>query len=312
MSANVGAAASLIDPAAWIGKAVTSLLGHLVDSARTDIDSVLNRYLFQTVDTAVPGMRPITSNLTLQRLNFGLVLTTDALVGAVIALSSLRSIFDRTMRSHYTLKIVIPKLMVAIALSHASMMLAQLLIDLNNALGSVAMNLGNPVTTDTVPWSAPIAAPAVARLAATQDLFHALFAIVLVVAVLLLALAYVVRSALLGVLLVCAPLAALCMVLPETRGYGRTWLRLFLVTVFMQAVQLIVLRVAVATGLDHDGGLVETLYGMATLFLMLKVPGALNTASHFETKANTLGHHVGHAVHKAITPAHHAVRAHTS
>jgi hypothetical protein len=82
------------------------------------------------------------------------------------------------------------------------------------------------------------------------------------------------------------------------------------VTVFMQAVQLIVLRVAMTLAFDNQGfGLVQTLYGLATLFLMLKVPGALNTASHLETKSKTLGHHLERAFRHAVhTPARGATR----
>ena len=55
-------------------------------------------------------------------------------------------------------------------------------------------------------------------------------------------------GSLLDILVVLAPLAALCSVLPDTRRYAFTWLRLFMVAVFMQAVQLIILRVATAVG----------------------------------------------------------------
>jgi hypothetical protein len=39
------------------------------------------------------------------------------------------------------------------------------------------------------------------------------------------------------------------------------------------------------------------------LVLLLKVPGALNTASHLETKTKTLGHHLERAVRHAVHPA---------
>jgi hypothetical protein len=62
---------------------------------------------------------------------------------------------------------------------------------------------------------------------------------------------------------------------------------------------------------DNSGfGLVQTFYGLATLLLMLKVPGALNTASHLETKTKTLGHHVERALKHAVhtTASHGAAR----
>ncbi|MFN2582279.1 MAG: hypothetical protein ABR498_06015, partial [Candidatus Dormibacteria bacterium] len=100
----------------------------------------------------------------------------------------------------------------------------------------------------------------------------------------------------------------LCTVLPDTRGYARLWLRLFVVTVFMQAVQLIVLRVAVSAGFAAGGGIAQSLYALATLWIMLKVPGALHSAGHLETKATGLGRHVERSMRRAIAPVHHAVR----
>ncbi len=280
---------------------VMSLLGHFVDHARAEIGDVLNRYLFSTVDTTVPGERALTANPTLQRLNLGCALMTDILVVGVIVVASLRGMFENSVQARYDLRVVMPRLIVAVALAHFSLLFMQLTIDLNNAMGHAAQSLGDQLSVDGMPWSASISAPAVDRLKVTQDVFHGLFAVALVIGVVVLALAYVVRTALLNVLVVTAPLAALLWVLPDTRSHARAWLRLFLVTVFMQAVQLIVLRVAIVEGFDHNGGLAEGLYAMATLYLMLKVPGALNTASHLETKVVTLSHHVEKSFQHLIT-----------
>jgi hypothetical protein len=55
---------------------------------------------------------------------------------------------------------------------------------------------------------------------------------------------------------------------------------------------------------DAGGGLVQSLYALATLFLMLKVPGALNVAAHLETKAETIGHRLERSVHRAVHRGH--------
>jgi hypothetical protein len=57
-------------------------------------------------------------------------------------------------------------------------------------------------------------------------------------------------------------------------------------------------------------GLVQTFYALATLVLLLKVPGALNTASHLETKAKTLSHHVERAIHHAVSGGSHRGGSH--
>ena len=85
-------------------------------------------------------------------------------------------------------------------------------------------------------------------------------------------------------------------------------MRLFSVTVLMQPVQLIVLRVAEVVAVDAGGGLVQSLYALATLFLMLKVPGALNVAAHLETKAETIGHRLERSVRRAVHHTQHTTR----
>jgi hypothetical protein len=184
-----------------------------------------------------------------------------------------------------------------------------MVIDLNNAMGHVAMSLGDAIGSANAPWAAPISPTSVDRLKLSEDLFGGIFDIVLVVALVILALAYVIRTALLNVLVVTAPLAALLLVLPQTRLHATSWMRLLFATVFMQAVQLIVLRVATTTAFDQSGGLISTLYALATLFLMLKVPGALSTAEHLETKAHTGFHHLQKSAEKLIAPHHAKARA---
>jgi hypothetical protein len=289
---------------------LTGALLTFVDGARSDIDRVLQRHLFSTIDTSVPGNRPITANPSLSRLNLGVAVAADALMALVLTFACLRSLLERSFRARYSLKVMLPRLMLAIVLVQFSLPLMQMAVDLDNAMSQMALSLGDNINVDQLPWSPPLSHETVHHLAVTQDLFHAVFAVILVVAVIILVLAYVVRHALLGVLIVIAPLAGLCTTLPETRGYARTWMRIFLVAVFMQPVQLIVLRVATALAFDAESGLVQTLYALATLFLLLKVPGAMNTASHLETKAETLGHHVERSLRRAVHHGHHTT--HTS
>ncbi|MFN2569922.1 MAG: conjugal transfer protein TrbL family protein, partial [Candidatus Dormibacteria bacterium] len=287
------------------------LLGQFLDGARGDITRVLDRYLFSTVDPSGPGGHPLTDNPGLRRLTGGLMVAADTIMTAVVVFASMRSLFEQSTASKYLLKATIPRVLLAVVLIHSSLMLSQLFIDLNNALSHVALSLGDTLKSDNLPWSDSLSAPAISRLRTSQDVFHSLFAVGLVVALVILVLAYVVRAALLNVLIVTAPLAGLCTVLPETRGYARMWTRLFLTTVFMQATQLIVLRVASVTALDHDGSIVQTLYGISTLYIMLKVPGALNTASHWETKAKTMGHSLERSLRRAMNGGHPIHRATT-
>jgi len=291
---------ALRDPLGSFLHLLIGALTHFIDSARADLERVLQRYLFTTVDTTVPGTRAITDTPSLHRLNLSMAVAMDVLVAAVLLFACLRSMFERSLRSRYSLKVMLPRLMFALVLVHFSLPLMQMAIDLDNALSHVALSLGDELHVDQLPWSPVISPAAVQGLSVSQDIFHAVFAVAVVIAVVILVLAYVLRHALLGILIVVAPMAGLCTALPDTRNYARTWLRLFLVTVFMQAVQLVVLRVASTVAVDEGGGIAQSLDALATLYLMLKVPGALNEAAHLETRAETLGRHLEKSMRHAV------------
>jgi hypothetical protein len=91
------------------------------------------------------------------------------------------------------------------------------------------------------------------------------------------------------VLCASAPLAGIAWILPETRAFGRQWLRLLVVALFMQFIQLLVLRTAVALAFARSHGVAGMLYAFAAVYLTLRVPGALNVASHFATSAAGAG-----------------------
>lgn len=125
------------------------------------------------------------------------------------------------------------------------------------------------------------------------DFFKIVVVLALVVAVVILALAYIVRMAVLQVLIAIAPLAALATILPETRGVAHTWARLFGVTLFMQAAQITVLRVATATGLAGGSSLAATLYALATLWVALKVPQVLASAARADGAFSAVSRELG-------------------
>jgi hypothetical protein len=89
------------------------------------------------------------------------------------------------------------------------------------------------------------------------------------------------------VLFILAPLAALLWILPQSQAWGRLWGRLFVGTVFAQAVQVLTLRFGfnLATGLGFNlatgllqlnvAGLLPPLLGIAVLALALKVPSLM-------------------------------------
>jgi hypothetical protein len=308
MQSIPGIVQGLRDPLGTVLQLLTGVLSHLIATARADLDTELARYLFSTVDPTAAGVRPLTANPAVARLNGSLALVADVLVGVVLLYASLRTIFERSVHARYGLQVVIPRVMAALVMVHGSIYFIQMAVDLNNALATIARSLGGTLTTATLPWSGSMSAATVSLIQGSQDVFHAIFALGVVVAVVILVLSYVIRTAMLEVLIVLAPLAALCSVLPDTRHYAFTWLRLFMVAVFMQAVQLIILRVATAVGFGAGSGIAESLFALATLWIVIKVPGTLHAATHVERHAHIAARHVKRSVHRALVPAHHAVR----
>jgi hypothetical protein len=96
---------------------------------------------------------------------------------------------------------------------------------------------------------------------------------------LLLVLQQLMRLALVDALIILAPLAAVCWILPQTNGWGRLWGTLFIGTVFAQAVQVLTLRLGFNLTTDMPpamaSGLIQPLLGIAVLALTLKIPGLM-------------------------------------
>jgi hypothetical protein len=140
-------------------------------------------------------------------------------------------------------------------------------------------------------------------------LFEIVIRLTIAVMLVIVAFTYVVRFALIAILLAVVPLAALCMILPETKLYARSWLRLFLLTVFMQFGQVFVLRFASLFADQMGARPLEALYGVAVLYLLIKVPGLMNASAHLELKAQHVGESV---VKKALKGAMGTARARAS
>ena len=103
--------------------------------------------------------------------------------------------------------------------------------------------------------------------------------LILVVMAILLTIQQLMRLALVDVLFILAPLAAWLWILPQSQAWGRLWGRLFVGTVFAQAVQVLTLHLVfnLATGLPplSAAGLLHPLLGISVLALALKIPSLM-------------------------------------
>ncbi|HEY4844579.1 MAG TPA: hypothetical protein VII89_02695 [Candidatus Dormibacteraeota bacterium] len=258
---------------------VTGFFNNLINDVRDSIGSSVETYLLSTHDVSTLTARPLTDEPALQAMFHLTLAIADLLLVLIFTWAFLRSQWERSFRAHYTLKVVLPRAMAAIAMAHFALLFGQMVIDLNNALVHAVWTQPLPGGPPRLPWT----------FALTNGFGLPLFeiAIRLAIAVMLVIVAftYVVRFALLAVLLAVAPLASMCTILPETKRYAQSWLRLFLLTVFMQFGQVLVLRFASLFADQVGARPLEALYGVAVLYLLIKVPGLMNASSHVELKA---------------------------
>ena len=107
----------------------------------------------------------------------------------------------------------------------------------------------------------------------------------------------IVRLALIDILLSLAPVALGLWILPHTSGWGRHWLRLFMTTVFQQAVQLIALALGMGflnefasiSAFEPVQDLVwKLLMSLAFVYLATRVPSMLGQAGTFDAWLSTL------------------------
>ena len=107
----------------------------------------------------------------------------------------------------------------------------------------------------------------------------------------------IVRLALIDVLLALAPIALGLWILPHTAGWGRHWLRMFMTTVFQQAVQLIALALgfgfleqfAEIAAFEPVQDLIwKLLMSLAFVYLATRVPLMLGQAGTFDAWLSTL------------------------
>ena len=136
---------------------------------------------------------------------------------------------------------LIPRLVLGLVAAASSLWWCALVIDVAHAVsGFIAAEMNvNPGDLLRAPLNTFLTAVqagsvGMAQLLALLYLVYGFFVLYVIVQMVL-------RLALIDILLALAPIALGLWILPHTAGWGRHWLRLFMTTVFQQAVQLIAL-----------------------------------------------------------------------
>ena len=257
------------DPGAWLQDAVARILTNVVGGLITGIGSIPGAvaalpddtdFLLRTPEALSYRNEQVQQFATATRVLANGLLAVITLVGGYNVM--LRPYFGATYPGALEF---VPRLLLGGILVNTAGWWVKLAIDVNNAVSGV-FGAGPPPTLEDAFWRASFPT-------------NLLVGLIYVVMGLLLVLQQLMRLALVDVLLVLAPLAALCWILPQTHGWARLWGSLFVGTVFAQCVQVMALRLGfnLATAVPpwSAAGLVQPLLGIAVMGVVLKIPGLM-------------------------------------
>ena len=190
-----------------------------------------------------------------------------------------------------------PRLVLGLVAAATSLWWCSLVIDVAAGVsGFVAESLGvNPGNLLRAPLKTLLIAVesgsvGMAQLMALLYLIYGFFVLYVLVQM-------IVRLALIDLLLALAPIALGLWILPHTAGWGRQWLRMFMTTVFQQAVQLIALALgfgflnefAEISAFEPVQDLIwKLLISLAFVYLATRVPSMLGQAGTFDAWLSTL------------------------
>jgi len=178
---------------------------------------------------------------------------------------------EHTRSPYHEVMELLPRLILGALAANLTLEFARFLIDANNALSAAVGQVSLPGYDAATPTQEGVALIFAA-------LAYGVVAILLVLQMLM-------RLALIDLLIILAPVAALLWVLPQTQGWARWWANLFPIVVFQQAIQMMVLRLGSALMVELTPGslsnaLLTLLLGIAVCWLTLKVPAILRGQIH--------------------------------
>ena len=200
-------------------------------------------------------------------------------------------------RQHAGWREMVPRLVLGLVAAASSLWWCALVLDVADAVsGFIAFSLnvtpGDMLrsTLSTLMTAVQAGSVGMALLLAVLYLVYGFFVLYVIVQMIL-------RLALIDILLALAPIALGLWILPHTAGWGRQWLRLFMTTVFQQAVQLIALALgfgflkefaAIAAFEPVQDLIWKLLMSLAFIYMATKVPSMLGNHGTFDSWLSTL------------------------
>ena len=245
-------------------QAMVDLLQGISDALRRVIGGVMGSQL-NVITQTPPGASY--GNATVRSL----WTTVRGIADAALALVTLWGGFNLMAREHlgapyHEAMELFPRLALGFLLVNTSLSWGQLVIDANNVLCQA-------IGQATLPgWQGADAG--------SQLLANVIAVLIYFVTGLLLLIQCLMRLALIDILLITAPVALLCWILPQTQSLARLWSSTFFSAVATQFVQVLALRLGGSlmtdlTPMAGDAALLAVFLGIALLALTLKLPSLM-------------------------------------
>ena len=187
---------------------------------------------------------------------------------------------------------MVPRLVLGLVAAASSLWWCALVLDVADAVsGFIAVSLNVTAgdmlrsTLRTLMTAVEAGSVGMALLLAVLYLVYGFFVLYVIVQMVL-------RLALIDILLALAPIALGLWILPHTAGWGRHWLRLFMTTVFQQAIQLIALALgfgflkefaAIAAFEPVQDLIWKLLMSLAFVYMATRVPSMLGNHGTFDS-----------------------------
>jgi hypothetical protein len=231
---------------------------------------------------------------TIQSVEPRVQLVADGGLALIALWASYRIMWGHGLFTQYTARILLPRLFMAAVLINFAMPLFQMAVAAANVVSTVAYGLNRYDNLATFASNFNYDPNAGTWEILTSAGLAAAFGV--------LGIAYLIRYAILIVLAITAPLAALLFMLPETNHLSKMWMTHFTTNLFMQPAQLFVLSIGFALERDLVTP-IHHLFALATLFIVFKIPGAMGGGEKVAHKMQSTLHeglkHLGHALAKA-------------
>jgi hypothetical protein len=260
----------LFDITGHIEAAIDSWFRDLVTGALDPILTLLGHTLLATPNVTTQSRVGQLWQMTEGIADAFLVLFV--LIGGAIVMG------HETLQTRTALKDVLPRIVVAGIAVNASLSLAGLMISTADALSQAVLGQGVDPSQAAV-----VLRQLVLGSLASGGIFEVLIGGVVAALAMVVLATYVIRLAMVILLVVAAPMCLVCHALPQTEGLAKLWWRAFFGALGVQVAQSLVLitalRVFLASGgpanlgISSTGGLVDLLVSASLCWVLVKIPG---------------------------------------